>query len=179
MSRPFLICALPRSRTAWLANFLTFGDIECGHELCAELSVAGLENYLTRSNTPFSGNADTGASVSMAEIRIRMPVTPIVVVKREPRDVQQSIKRMGINLPGHCLDFLVSCLEEVQQLPGTVAVRYENLDSERTMAYLQSFLAPGEPFNALRFQFLKGLNVQVTSERLAEILKKVDKQCSV
>jgi len=28
----FLILGLPRSRTAWLANFLTYGDIACSHE---------------------------------------------------------------------------------------------------------------------------------------------------
>ncbi len=29
--RPFVVFGLPRSRTAWLSRFLTYGDWVCGH----------------------------------------------------------------------------------------------------------------------------------------------------
>ena len=29
---PFVVFALPRSRSAWLARFLTWGDWMCGHD---------------------------------------------------------------------------------------------------------------------------------------------------
>jgi hypothetical protein len=39
MMAPYLIFALPRSRTAWLAHFLTYRDWTCLHEHAIQVEI--------------------------------------------------------------------------------------------------------------------------------------------
>jgi hypothetical protein len=57
MSNNFLVLGLPRSRTAWLANFLTYGDITCTHE--GLNGCATLEDYKKQFRDS-SGDSNTG-----------------------------------------------------------------------------------------------------------------------
>ena len=60
MSSNFLILGLPRSRTAWLANFLTYGDVTCTHE-----GLNGCRTLLEykRQFKDNSGDSNTGLAI--------------------------------------------------------------------------------------------------------------------
>ena len=62
MNEHFLIFGRPRSRTAWMANFLTFGSSICYHEGFADVraDMLALKHKLRAANALVSGCADTG-----------------------------------------------------------------------------------------------------------------------
>ncbi len=172
MSLPFLICGLPRSRTAWLANFLYYGNSSCLHELMSKQTVSGLFHCLTKDGTKFSGNSDTAQTLFMEDILRLMPDAPIVVVKRDSEDVLRSLHALGIHLGRNCMEPLVGALSATEKLPNTLAVRYEDLSSEATLRAIQSHCCPGEPFNRERTSMLIDTNIQITTSRWAYLFER-------
>lgn len=172
MSLPFLILGLPRSRTAWLANFLTFGEIRCGHEMTSQFSVHGLFDELSGENVRYSGDADTAATMFLPDILRYMPDIPIVVVRRDTKGVLASLRKLGLNLTDHQLRPMMDGLCEAAKLENTLTVRYEDLSGESTLKAIQSHCAPGEPFDRQRVNMLRNLNVQVTRARWAELFER-------
>lgn len=177
MSLPFIILGLPRSRTAWLANFLTFGEISCGHEMMSSLSIHGLFDELTGSNLRYCGDADTAASMFLTDILRYMPDIPIVVVRRETKDVLTGLRKMGMSITEHQLRPMMDGLCEAVKLENTLVVRFEDLDSESTLRAVQSHCAPGEPFDRQRASMLRDFNVQITPARWALLFEKARKNC--
>ena len=58
MTTPFLIYALPRSRTYWLSKFLSYGDWVCGHDQIRYFrTIDDIKGWL---NLPATGSAETG-----------------------------------------------------------------------------------------------------------------------
>src|SRR5581483_3193569 len=56
---PFLIVGLPRSRTAWLAAFLTGGEVHCHHELLRQCKQwIDYPQKLLATPAPIVGDAD-------------------------------------------------------------------------------------------------------------------------
>lgn len=172
MSDPFLICGLPRSRTAWLANFLNYGDVECSHELVHELSVSGMHRFITRSSQKYAGNSDTMQSLLMPDI-LRLMNPPIVVVQRDPIAVAASLTALGLHTSLQLMQMLQMGLEYVKGLPRCLTVRFEDLSNPETGEAILKHVAPCEPFNRWRFTQLCGWNVQVTKGKLMKILEKV------
>jgi len=56
----FLVLGLPRSRTAWLSNFLTYGDVTCTHEGLNGCNT--LQEYKEKF-TNRSGDSNTGLAL--------------------------------------------------------------------------------------------------------------------
>lgn len=177
MSLPFIILGLPRSRTAWLANFLTFGEISCGHEMMSQFSIHGLFDELTGSNLRYCGDADTAASMFLPDILRYMPDIPIVVVRRETKDVLTGLRKMGMSITEHQLRPMMDGLCEAVKLENTLAVKFEDLDSESTLRAVQSHCAPGEPFDRQRASMLRDLNIQITPARWSLLFEKARKHC--
>lgn len=175
MSTPFLILGLPRSRTAWLANFLTFGEIRCGHEMMSEFSVHGLFEELTGTNLRYEGNSDTSAAMFLPDILRYMPDIAIVVVRREIKDVLTGLRKMGMSITDHQLRPMVDGLFEAARLENSLTVRFEDLSSESTLRAVQAHCAPGEPFDRQRASMLRDFNIQITPARWAALFDKARK----
>ena len=81
----FLVYALPRSGSAWLSNFLTYGSSFCYHE---PLRNGPLESLPLVA--PVTGAADTGAYL--------FPVTArrTYALVRDPRDVVRALSKLGL-----------------------------------------------------------------------------------
>lgn len=171
MSRPFLICALPRSRTAWLANFLTAGRIQCHHELSSATSLHGIKEMLYHGAADFCGNADTAQMLHAVELKHLMPLAPVVVVKRDPAEVERSLAALGLPIIPHAVGLLQTSLLHAEKLPNVLSVKYEDLAAESTLRAIQAHVAPGEPFDRQRFQMLSGMKIEITKERLNQILR--------
>lgn len=121
---PFIVLSLPRSRSAWMKHWLSYGGEQVGHDIATECeSVADFKDRLAR----LSGTCETGAVLGWRLIREELPTARLVVVKRDPLEVWKSLSRFGIDAD---LDDLVRkwvLLDVVSALPGTLTLSYESL----------------------------------------------------
>lgn len=90
---PFIILALPRSRTAWLSKFLSYDGAKCGHDIAADCgSVAEFKAKLSG----LVGSVETGAVIGWKAIREAIPDAKIIVLKRPLDQIQDSLRAIGL-----------------------------------------------------------------------------------
>ena len=127
---PFVVLALPRSRTAWLARYLTYGDWQCGHEQLRYCrSFDDVRSWLAQPNT---GTAETAAAPFW---RLIPPETRIVTVRRPPAEVLASLAALGLTFdPADMATLLRRADAKLDQIearwPGVLSVRYADLATE-------------------------------------------------
>lgn len=126
----FLIYALPRSRTKWLARFLSFGECLCHHDL--SLRVADIGAALKATDARIVGNSDSGMLLN--------PVAPvmgkILCVIRPLGEVMDSLAACGLTPRSHharamAAEFMERATADLHALAArTRSVKYRDLDSE-------------------------------------------------
>ena len=93
----FFITGLPRSRTAWFSNYLTFGSSFCWHD-----TFDGIEDFdefkLRMEFGKFKtiGNSDPANLLFWREINFWYPKSKWVVIRRPFEDVVNSCSKFGI-----------------------------------------------------------------------------------
>lgn len=174
----FFIFALPRSRTAWLANMLTHSRSHCYHELCTELtSIMELPSWLIKTGKTYSGFADTALIHHGPRIKKMYPDARYVIVERPLTEVAASLKGMGAEVTGH----LLLAYERLQTFSADnlLRIKYAELDSEQTIrtlwhhclyrAHTTNDLANGsaqERFPKLRYQQMDTMIVETHPMKL-------------
>lgn len=157
---PFLVLGLPRSRTAWLARFLSYGDWICGHEELRHMrSMGDVKTWLFQ---PCIGSCETAAAPFW---RLIPEGTRVVTVRRAPAEVVASL----MAIPG--LDFNEAMLARVvrrldhkldqieARYPGVLSVRYEHLVQEETCASVFEHCLP-YAHDPLWWASLSPINIQ-------------------
>jgi hypothetical protein len=141
MNAPFLGLALPRSRTNWLSNYLTYGPWTCWHERIPTMRT--LDDIKAWLSQDFTGSMETtGAPFWRTAIKIR-PDLRILIVRRPVGEVVDSI--MKIDMQGVCrfdpviltktLTTLNHKLDQIEaRAPNVMSVRYDDLANEFTCA---------------------------------------------
>lgn len=118
MIRPFVIFGMPRSRTAWLSRFLTYGDWACGHEELRHMrSMDDVKAWLAQ---PCTGTAETAAAPFWRSLPQGVQV---VVVRRPVGEVVESLMR----LPGCSFDRakLIEGMTKLDRKLGQIAARVD------------------------------------------------------
>jgi hypothetical protein len=153
MAIDFLILSLPRSGSAWLSNFLTWGDCFCYHDPMAGGPIARLERQ-----AQVTGAIDTGAWMFPAELP---PVARMFALRREPRRIARSLRAR--DLPAD-LDF-----EAWRDMTSTlVTFDYERLFDLGYLRELWTLVAgPSAVFHVERARQLISMNVQRDLDELA------------
>lgn len=154
----YQILGWPRSRTAWLANFLTYGNSFCFHEGIASIKQGRLRTVdeyrkllkLYERRFKFVGDANTFALLRQKYV---IPGAKVVIIERDRKEIENSCYAMGyyINLP------------EVIEYPynENLIVKYEDIDSR--LEEIWNFCLPGEHYLKPRELLLKNLRVEVTN----------------
>lgn len=86
----FVVLGMPRSRTAWLAKFLSHGGIECHHEHSRFLR--SLDDVKSALAGP-DGYSETAAAPFWRAIATLAPQTPVVIVTRPVAESVSSLLR--------------------------------------------------------------------------------------
>ena len=139
MTQPFVILALPRSRTKWLSAFLTYATWTCGHDEMRHChSLGDVRAWLAR---PCTGTAETGAAPHWRLLRRLTRETRVVVVRRDIAAVFASLRRMPYELDwawiARELQRQDAALDEVtDRWPGALSVAYADLEHEATCTRL-------------------------------------------
>ena len=138
MTAPFVIYALPRSRTFWLSRFLSYGGWTCGHDEIRH--VRSLEDVRTWLNLPATGTVETAGAPWWRIVQEMRPDTRTVVVRRPVDEVVHSL----LTTTGQAFDeaalrmqvrHLDAKLDQIEaRVPGALSVRFADLADEATCA---------------------------------------------
>jgi hypothetical protein len=134
---PFVVMALPRSRTAWLSVFLSYGAWRCSHERAVTMRAWGdVERFF---GAPRHGSVETGISPGWRLLEEAFPALRRAVVLRPVADAVASTLRLPIERIGARFDearlrrnyaYLHRCLRAVAARPGVLALSLAELDTE-------------------------------------------------
>ena len=169
---PFIVLSLPRSRSAWMRHFLSYGGNLVGHDISTRCSsVAQFKTELSK----LSGTCETGAVLGWRLIREELPAARLVVVKRDPTEVYTSLLKFGIMADMTDLMHKWELLGLVAELPGVLSVEYRDLTSAAAcQAIFERCL--DLPFDWQWAEELHRTNIQVNmSLRLGELIANRDK----
>lgn len=162
--RPFVIFALPRSRTFWLSRFLS-GDgalKPCGHDIGSTLNT--LADVRAALSAVLAGSVETGAATGWRWLRKNFPEARFVVIRRPVEAVRESLARCGLDVPRSLLDLQAAFLDEISGRCGTTTLNATDLDSAETCSALFQLcrgVAPSAAWLALNV----GANIQLDMNR--------------
>lgn len=133
---PFLVLALPRSRTKWIASFLSHGGWNCGHDEI--LRMRNLEDVQTWFTQPRIGSVETAVAQFW---RLFPKDARIVTVRRPVTDVLVSVMRAVPDCDPLAMLRLLWAedrkLDQIEKrIPGVVSVRFDDLTQEAVCASL-------------------------------------------
>lgn len=123
----FFITGLPRSRTAWFSNFLTFGNSFCWHD-----GFDGLENFegfkvrMNLDGCENVGNSDPANLLFWREISFWYPKARWVVIRRPFEEVVKSCSKFGIDRS--FLEFSWGHLIAIENALDPLVVKFDDLD---------------------------------------------------
>lgn len=135
----FMVLALPRSRTAWMAEWLGFdGRFAVGHDLAVECSA--LQDFEDAIDS-VDGSVETGAMLGWRLLRAWYPEMRLGVVHRNVGHVLASLAKLGLG-QAYAPDMLARAemLWALSSEPGVESLTFEALDDERAAARLWEHL---------------------------------------
>lgn len=161
---PFLVMALPRSRTAWLSKFLSAKPWVCGHEQIRYFRT--LEDAKAWFMQPFIGSAETLAMPYWRLLPRFAPDCRVLVVRRPVSEVTESM--MKFNISGMERPKLLENMKRLNAKLDQVEARYHNCisvnfdelgDFEVCNVIFQHCL--GAPLGRQWFDYWNAINVQI------------------
>ena len=166
MTVPFIIYALPRSRTAWVSQFLSYRDWECYHESAMFMrSVDDVRAFFTSDKV---GCSETAAAQGRHLIRAIAPDIKEVVILRPVDEVVDSL--LSIDLSGvatYDKDILRRNMEygdrelrKIAKDSNVLVIDYADLDKKEVCKLLFEHCLPYK-FDNEWWESLKDKNIQV------------------
>lgn len=135
----FVVLALPRSRTAWMSRFLTYGNWLCGHdEIRHARSLDDLHAWLGMERT---GTVETSGAPFWRWLTAARPDARIAVVRRPVDEVVASLMALNIGFDRAVMTKAMVMLDRklsqiVARVPGVLALDYSDLATEAGCARL-------------------------------------------
>ncbi len=143
MTAPFVIFSLPRSRTFWLSNFLSYQGRVVGHDIGIEAS--SCQDFINRVSK-MEGTVETGAMFAHSLLRKAWPDAKFVTIRRSRDEVAASLARFGVNDIEDELIERDRHLDELEATGNVARIPYEALSDARVCADLFEGLL-GVPFD--------------------------------
>lgn len=127
--RPFVVFALPRSRTAWLSKYLSYSGECVGHDIAARS--ASIDDFFHNFDSGMIGTVETGAMAGWRLLRERFPAAAIAVVRRPIEDVKLSLSQFGIVPRAGDLEERDAILDEIEREPGVLSMSFRDLYEQK------------------------------------------------
>jgi len=169
--RKFFILSLPRSRTAWLANFLTYEDSFCFHEgLLQTASPYHLKDLFESVGKGIVGNADCGNIFFLNEIREIYPDAVFIYIKRDIKDVLDSLGCMSDDFHDFQTVHMAESLLRELDVP---TFRYDELDEYACREIWE--LCVGTEFDKTRWEMLDGMDMTIIEDKKMKQINKFER----
>lgn len=160
----FFVTGMPRARTAWVANYLTFGPCFCEHEALSQVPtpeqlVARMRSF---ESIGASGISDSGAVRFHRQLRAIVPDAKWVFLRRDPEESEDSFwqeQDIAVSLAGHA-----RAVESAIR-PGDLVVDFGDIDAR--ILEIARFVCPDWAHLQVRHDMLLGWDVQLTRGAMA------------
>lgn len=160
----FFILSLPRSRTAWLANFLTYEDSFCFHEaLSTAGSIRGLRRMFERTGKEIVGNSDCANILLLPRLMEEFPDAKYVIIDRYAGDVAESLESVGLPYDEN-VQMSKRLLDEAIQNLDCLIIDYDYLDEDACRELWNYCI--GTEFDRKRWEMLDGMNITIDMEKM-------------
>lgn len=144
----YFVVGLPRSRTAWLANFLTYDGNFCYHEGLNGCS--SIEEYKEKLG---NNKGDSCTGLPLIDLEGEFPEAPKLIIESDVQDSVEFAKNMyGFDLTKELTDF--KC--KMDSMKG-MRVKLENIND--SLEDIWKYLI-GTPYDKERGDMLSNMNVQ-------------------
>jgi hypothetical protein len=179
---PVFVIALPRSRTAWLCNWLS-EHAACFHEPLAEC--AGLPDFHNMLRPYLAGPvvaADTAFPLVIDGLLTRFPSARFIVIQRDPAAVGRSIAQLGLPSDDfgrvvHAFKRAVYRLQRSER--DTFVLDAHQLDDDAVARRLWRWVVTGsdasdvdDGFDLVRFNMLRDFRVEVMLDRVVDRIRR-------
>lgn len=162
---PFVVIGLPRSRTAWLSRFLSYGNWHCGHEESRHWR--SLDDVRAWVVQPKTGTAETGIAAHWRLLPRLAPNARVVIVRRPVAEVVESLMRIDTGEGAFDRAALTAAMSRIdaklnqieKRLPGVLSVKFADLETEETCATVFEHCLPFEHDHEW-FERWRNVNVQ-------------------
>lgn len=177
-----LVTGLPRSRTAWLANLLTYGPSFCHHDaIRLGVSAASLTKLFESTDAEYVGDSDSGLLAIPYEVDYHFPQAKWVTVHRDLDQAAASYEKhfskepyphIPHPTPELALKSMEWCkkrlgiLDAIIPAPRKLVVNYADLDKESTCRDIWNFCIPTMPFNRQRWMMLDTFRVNIIGPKV-------------
>ena len=148
MSAPFFVVGLPRSRTAWMASFLSYDGNFCHHE--------GLNGCRTiqEYKDKIGDDGDSGTGLMMFDLNAEFPDSKVVVIDSP---ISKSVAFINRNFGACDMGMLQYMKDRLDKIDG-LHVHFDDIDEALPDIWAHLI---GTPYDARRGKLLSGMNVQV------------------
>lgn len=159
----FIIYALPRSRTAWVAHYLNYPLARppqgVGHDLAVQMgSVEGFVDLYKKEG--MFGSVEIGAVMAWRIIKKELPHLKIVLMRRPLIEVFDSFAKAGFVVDLGELAELEAMLDAVAQTEGVYSIKSSDLDAPVTCKWLFEYCLDLE-FDFDWWAYMQSYNIQM------------------
>lgn len=164
VSRTFFILSLPRCRTAWLANFLTYEDSYCFHEGLLNVGqIRDLRGLFERTGKSIVGNSDCGNILFLDQIVNEFPDTRFVMVERETDSVLSELDEMDGFSDVETILRGAELLKWAKEVYKPMVVDYWDMGKETCRSIWDYCI--GTEFDETRWEMLDGIDMQIIPDK--------------
>ena len=147
----FFVVGLPRSRTAWFSNFLTYENNFCYHE-----GIEGCFTLAEYKNKLGKTKGDSCTALMLLNLNKEFPNAPVLIIETGiERAVEFSKEIYGSDLTNE----MKNLKEQMRFLKG---LRIQLDDVNDSLEKIWSYLI-GTPYDKKRGDLLKNMNIQTTN----------------
>lgn len=145
MKPPFVIFALPRSRTYWLSQFLSYRDWTCSHEEARHIrSVDDVKSWLSQER---AGTVETAAAPFWRLLSLARSGVTVITIRRPVDEVVDSLMATGILFDHSELISRIARLDHKldqieARVPNVLSVQFADLAKEETCAKIFTHCLP-------------------------------------
>jgi len=144
----FFVVGLPRSRTAWLANFLTY-EHHCYHE-----GMNGCQSIADYRNKLGNDKGDASTALMLIDLNAMFPKAPVVIIDSDiKRSIQYAYDTFHYYNPAY-FRYLKDRLKKIKGLH----IAFEEIDDCLEIIWKTLM---NTPFNNERAELLKQMKIEV------------------
>jgi hypothetical protein len=173
MPSPFVVFALPRSRTAWLANYLNAGGrFPVGHDITIECNCT--EDFFASYANGMRGTVETGSMMAWRLMKQRIPDLKILLIRRPLDEVKRSLLQFGIEPASGELEAREEILNFLETLPHVDSIEFRDLYITQCRRWVWETLLE-EPWDAVWDSALVPINIQIDMQaRLRQLHRRFE-----